>query len=332
MNVQTNQEDPLSILHTTKYVLEHAQHVSINEGQLDTLAQVVERRLNQGLESSEDNFGTTGTYEEDLQLVFLETCVNFCFWSESGEQNDQWFVEWPKDHVITSGWYSIKGAFQRAMAEGKPILDSHYLEQVTLADVHEIFRGHNNIDIPLLEHRHNNLKQAGNILSDKWDGQISNLIKAAHGDAIKVVELIIRDFPFFRDTANYHGHDVMLYKRAQIFAFDIHYVMDTYHQPPLDNLNQLTAFADYRLPQFMRHMGVLEYTTELAQQIDNYALIEQGSDEEIEIRAVTIWIVELLRQKLNKYSMGEIDNAIWLLSQDVKTKMNPHHRTYSIFY
>lgn len=100
----------------------------------------------------------------------------------------------------------------------------------------------------------------------------------------------------------------------------------------MKNIECLTAFSDYRLPQILREFSVIKYAKTLASKIDNYVLIPSGSCEEIEIRAATIWGVELIRQKLEKFPASKIDFALWLLSQGLPQKVKPHHRTYSIYY
>jgi hypothetical protein len=76
----------------------------------------------------------------------------------------------------------------------------------------------------------------------------------------------------------------------------------------------------------------LEYSNELAEKVDNYIELTHDSEEEIEIRAATIWGVELLRQIMPDLTAGEIDNTIWLLSQNLQNQAQPYHRTRTIFY
>ena len=44
-----------------------------------------------------------------------------------------------------------------------------------------------------------------------------------------------------------------------------------------------------------------------------------------------IEFIEFLKQKLKKFTSGDIDNALWLISQN-KSGVKPYHRTYSIYY
>lgn len=69
----------------------------------------------------------------------------------------------------------------------------------------------------------------------------------------------------------------------------------------------------------------------LAEKIDKMILIKPGSREELEIRAATVWVGELLAQQL-QLSAVTIDNIIWSLSQKLKGKIKPYHRTLTTNY
>lgn len=102
------------------------------------------------------------------------------------------------------------------------------------------------------------------------------------------------------------------------------------------NRFSLTAFADYKLPQVLRHIGVLRYTGDLSERVDRGILLESGSPEEVEIRANTLWAVELIRRKLresgNNLRAFEIDWILWNLGQEERFRAKPYHRTVTIFY
>lgn len=322
-------EDPLGVLGSTKKVLESAQLVSINPEKLDELAEKIAQRLEKGLESAADSFGTSGDWERDVQLIFVEDCVNFCFWSEKGKE--RWKIDW-KGKEFSGGWYTLEACFERALANNVPILDAEYLKNFGKKEAEEFFKPSNGVPIPLIEKRIENLNEAGRVLLEKYDGQFSNVLKAAEFDAVKLVKLVSEDFSSFCDVAMLNGESVYFLKRAQIVAFDIGYLNRNNFDKNLTNVDKLTAFADYKIPQMLRMFGVLEYSPELAEKVDNMQLIPSGSQEEVEIRSGCVWGIELIRQKLKKYSAGEIDNALWLLSQHPDTQEKPYHRTYSIYY
>ena len=101
-------------------------------------------------------------------------------------------------------------------------------------------------------------------------------------------------------------------------------------------MDKLTSFADYKLPQVLRHLGVLHYAPALARRVDQKELIDPGSPEEVEIRASTIWAVELIRQELAHsgkiLKAFEIDWILWHMGQDLEFRVKPYHRTVTVFY
>jgi len=208
------------------------------------------------------------------------------------------------------------------MADNIPITNADYLEKLSFEQAKNIFRPSNGIQIPLLEKRHEALVEAGKVLNEKFDGHFYNLIKQSDFDAVEITRKTFENFKSFNDS--YSG--VNFYKCAQLNAFDIAQVPGI----NITNTDKLTAMADYKLPQLLRFMGVLEYSDSLAKKIDNCELIDAGSREEIEIRSATVWAVELVSQKLG-ISAGLADRAIWWLSRELDIKQL-YHRSYSTYY
>ena len=100
-------------------------------------------------------------------------------------------------------------------------------------------------------------------------------------------------------------------------------------------------FADYRVPQILRHLGIMEYSEELAQKIDNKVELSYSSEEEVEIRAATITAVDLIAEVIRKegppmtnhikYSY-EVDWLLWQMGEKTLNELKEHHRVLSIFY
>jgi hypothetical protein len=101
-------------------------------------------------------------------------------------------------------------------------------------------------------------------------------------------------------------------------------------------MDKLTAFADYKLPQVLRQLGILTYSLKLTHKVDNRILLFPGSVEEIEIRANTIWAVEVIRQQIEQLGRSlkafEIDWLLWNMGQEDTYRTKPYHRTKTIFY
>ena len=200
-----------------------------------------------------------------------------------------------------------------------------------------------------------------------YNGNLLQFISQAKSSAVELVRLITATFPGFRDEAVYKGHHIRFYKRAQILVGDLWAAYGRLTCTSVDSLStippeqqpftfydmdQLTCFADYRIPQLLRMEGVIEYSPKLANTIDTYQELLPSSEEEIEIRASTVIVVEKIRQKLNRLlhhqqqkdvssspsttslllTSVEIDWYLWQEGEERKDNLLPHHRVNTIFY
>ena len=57
-------------------------------------------------------------------------------------------------------------------------------------------------------------------------------------------------------------------------------------------------FADYRVPQILRHIGVLSYSDELAQLIDSETELAYSGKLEVELRAATVVTVDSILSRI----------------------------------
>lgn len=61
------------------------------------------------------------------------------------------------------------------------------------------------------------------------------------------------------------GKRISFYKRAQILVADFWGVMEARGQGDIINMDWLTMFADYRVPQALVYLGALRYSDTLMQ-------------------------------------------------------------------
>ncbi len=279
-----------------------------------------------------------------VNWLLLLDALNFCFWAEKDQP--RWSISYKGETL--NGYWAEAAALTRAIEEGYTLWDARYLSDISSADLAAIFRGAPSlatnaaspsapaVEIPLFEQRLVNAREAGRVLLERFDGQFAHVIEEAAGSAVRLALLLVEHFPSFRDVASFRGQDVRFFKRAQICAADLHAAFGGQHWGAFTDLDQLTIFADYKLPQLLRHCGVLEYHPALADRIDREELLEPGGEEEVQIRAATIWACELLRQTISAAASeletaADIDAQLWLLSQHIPN-MRPYHRVRTIYY
>lgn len=118
----------------------------------------------------------------------------------------------------------------------------------------------------------------------------------------------------FRDHSLYKGHQVFLYKRAQIFVADLWGAFKGEGYGHFYDISSVTIFADYIVPAVLRNLGVLRYSSDLSTSVDSKQEICSGSEEEVEIRACCIHAVEKMKELLEtKYKKQVCQTVVLLL-------------------
>jgi hypothetical protein len=313
------------VLTTTRRVVEQSRYVHIDESALASLAPGLSRRLKrpewdgQGLPVDET--------ERTANLLLVLDALNFSFWGDPRWQVGQ-------DGDVVNGYRALVACLARAVREGVPIADAHYLATMSAGDLAHVLRGENSI--PWLDRRLENLHEVGEALLRRHDGSFARAIESCGGSAVRLVKLVVDTFLSFEDVADHSGGEVRFYKRAQILAADLHGAFKGESWGRFGDLDQLTAFADYKLPQILRHMGILVYLPSLAQKIEARFLLPASSREEVEIRANTIWAVELLRRALARHGGDlrafELDWWLWGEAQRFGPTDDPYHLTRTVYY
>jgi hypothetical protein len=325
-------DDALGVLSSTLPVVQHARQVRLDLERVEALAA---RWAAEGWSVPawySDLHFYDGT-ERTLNWMLLTDAMNFCFWAEAGQP--RWAVEYRGQ--VYDGYMAEAASLMRAIDEGRPLWDAAYLAELSETELRTIFRPAPGApEIPLFAERLGNAREVGHVLLEKYNGQCARMVEAVGGNAVLLAQRIVQDFVSFNDVASYDGAEVRFYKRAQICVSDIHGIFGGQRWGNLTGLDQLTIFADYKLPQLLRREDVLIYAPDLAERIDRMELLPEGSQEEVEIRAATVWAGEVLRRALGARGIQaratEIDYRLWVLSQTKSPDDRPYHRTRTIYY
>jgi hypothetical protein len=339
---QLEQPDRLGVLTSTREVVLRARLVRIEPESIRRLAGQLTRSQNteagtrQILSTPEwpERYHFFDGTERTVNWILLLDALNFCFWAEKGQA--RWQVTY-QDEAL-NGYWAEAAALRRAVEEGRPLWDARYLSNMNHQELAAIFRGSSpdGPAIPLFEERLRAAREVGQVLLERFGGQFSHLVEQMGQSGVELALALARNFTSFRDVATYNNQEVRFLKRAQICVADLAGAFKGQSWGTFTDLDQLTIFADYKLPQVLRHYGALIYTPELAGAVDRQELLAAGGAEEREIRAATVWAGELLRRELTRIverpvSAAEVDMLLWHLGQDAG-EMRPYHRVRTIFY
>lgn len=337
LDLTIEQPDPIGVLATTAPVVAAARAVRIVPEAITRVATALAARSSgDGLPVPpwDKHYHWNDDRGRAVNVTLLLDALNFCFWADPGET--RWTLTYEEEDL--DGYWALAASLKRAIeVDGCPLWDADFLQQIGEDDAESIFHpaGASSGRIPMFGARVANIREVGRVLCERYDGWFGAVIEASGGSAPDLVRRVVADFPSFDDVARYAGQEVRLYKRAQILVSDLYGAFDGRGWGELHDLERLTAFADYKVPQILRAEGILEYSPALAARIDAREAITPESPEEVEIRAATVWGVELLRRALSAQGVTarafELDWYLWTLAQG-RGGMAPYHRTRTVFY
>ena len=288
------------VLESAEFIVNNASDVWVEQRGVDSAAEWLAALHSQGAFSlkrwrQENPLHFQEMSDDCVQWVFLVDCLNFSFWS-SHPDGLLFAVDFAG--ALHTGYWSLPAALNRALAEGVPLLSAEYLRDLTLAQLARVFRSATAAEVPLLEERLAVLRETGAVLCDRFGGLFSNVLLAAGGSALRLVELVAQHFPHFADAALFQGRRVLIAKRAQILAADLWAAFEGQGWGAFGDIDQITMFADYRVPQVLQHLGMLRYSDGLLETLRRGEMLPPGSSLEVQIRGASIWAVELLRRRL----------------------------------
>jgi len=271
--------------------------------------------------------------------IFVLDTLNFSFWTKTGEK--KWRVNGE------TGYFAFCAAVSRAIDEEKPMWDPKYYSRITQQDAEIIFRGDDDVVIPLIHDRIKGLHEAGKILLEKYKGTFVECIESCKGSAEKLLQLIVKEFESYRDEADYEGHRISIYKRAQILIGDIWACYEGRGLGEFHDIDSIAMFADYRIPQVLVHYGTIHYSDSLMKKLRSDEPLKQGSKEEVEIRACSIEAVEQVCDEVRRLiaddskldlnpstHVNAIDHYLWEYRREYAQELEhiPFHKTRTIYY
>lgn len=297
----------LKHLQNIEFVVENSKHVKINESKVESVREI--------MKADKTNYWTkycpaqfTDLAKEDLlKILWLFNSTSFSYWKDK-----PWIVDY-KGNTSERGSWSNFLAIKRAMDEETPILDIRYQAEISNEELAHIYRA--NEEIPMLETRADFIRENAQVLIEKYQGNILNLIEDANYDAVALTKSLIDKFKSFEDSSVYKGRKVTFNKRAQLFSADVHYLIHS-----LSKIEELSGCADYKIPTPLEHYGVFEFSKKLKEKFENKQLIT-NQNIITEVRANELVAMELIAG--NDYIAMESNNFLWINWQNIpKEKQN----------
>lgn len=293
------------------YVSENSKDVKINYEVVDDFLKEVKEP---SFWLADNPFGVLEMNIEDIVnfLLVLHTIGDYCFWGDP-----KWEIR--VDDKVLYGTFAIMHVVIQRFKKDKSF-------KMSFEEFKKLLEG--NIEIPLLKERYEELEVMNNFLDNR---SFYNMIKDIRDDKC-LFDFIIDNLPYFKDERVYKNKTIYFYKRAQLLTSDILHIRALVENVDV-HYNNLVGCADYKIPQIMNSLGMIQYSELLNEKIANKEEIAEGSTLEIEIRANSLVVIDYIYRKLNKkFERMDINDILWLKSQDKKKINKNYHRTKTVNY
>jgi hypothetical protein len=271
---------------------------------------------------------------ETIDFILTTSCIDTAFTD---------FTNHIKFEVEYAGkkWSDSDALFacmKRALDLGIPVLDGSFLANIERSEMEKIFAA--NIELPMLDEKTEIWRQVGETLLARYGGQFRKFVAACsprlYDGGKGLVERLVTEFPRFNDVSSYEGFTVKFYKLPQLAIWFLYCSLGKSGKFRVEDLDKMTAFADYIVPVALRLHGMVSYSEELEQAINTHQMIARDSSWEIEIRAHCIYATALLAEEINKLRapgqralVPQIDARLWT---HFHTTSWSHHLTRTIMY
>lgn len=282
--------------------------------------------------------------ELTISYILVLDALNFCFWPLASYEYAELASSLKRviqmDHKAFSA-QRLLNLTPAELASWLQPLSPNQVQQLRAGGSVTVFSEGNaqHLPIPLIDARCRALNEMGAALLTHFDGFATKFVASANHSGASLVALLTAHFPTFRDHAvdPFTGAQCFFYKRAQICVADLWgaYFGRSYGQ--FDDISDLTCFADYRLPQLLSNIGIMNYSAELKQLIESGTQILAGSVVELSIRAHTVQAVQAMRDAVKRITGESIlsiqmDWILWERGEAQLSSLPPHHRTLTVYY
>jgi hypothetical protein len=292
------------LLRRSQATLRRAPQVRLDRPELEALSSRVTRALPSWEWNLPPELRGKGDPSEAAYVFFVQAALNYCYWTLHDGRVEPW-----RDGARTMVQRTLDlyagGAFPGLHLPARDVPRA-LAPQVA--------------DMPLAPSR---LQALADVSRPEDLRRILASARTASGLRLDVAlaARLAACFPSFQDP---------FLKRAQLFLGMLAGYLESQQVPvQLD----LTAYADYAVPQALRHLGVLEYAPALAAAVDGQRLIPAGSADELAIRSATLAACAELAS-LGGTSDAAVDAWLWTLSQtpSFAASAKPFHLTRTTAY
>jgi len=242
------------VLSSLNPVIENLQTINLN---LDQIMNVADWIAYEDFPPPEQNISKNNP-DEFIRTTMLINTLNFAFTDFENSTK----YEIIREGKVLSDSEAMFVQIQEAISSGVQLYDGNVLSDLDEKQLKNIFKG--NIEMPMMSERLDILLNVGAKLSDDYKGDWMNFINAGpkklYDNGEGLIERLISEFPRFDDTSQYdEKYNIHFYKLAQLAFWGIHAELAGTGDFYIEDMQSMSAFADYIVPVALEVMKIVEY-------------------------------------------------------------------------
>uniref|UniRef100_A0A7E4UYP1 Queuosine 5'-phosphate N-glycosylase/hydrolase n=1 Tax=Panagrellus redivivus TaxID=6233 RepID=A0A7E4UYP1_PANRE len=269
------------------------------------------------------------TTPEKFNWFFLMDLINFHFFYDNYDP----YVVKLQDKSYVGSMAGAAAINRWLLQHSSRVIAPLFLGLARPEFIKDIFKAENGEDIPLIEERikmiHETYTNMLNLKTNFYEASLNRKF-----DPKAMVDFLVTNFEHFRDFGQFGSTQIAFHKRAQLLVKDVltNCAADIKQLGFTIKMDYLSVFADYRIPQVLRHYGLIKYTDELNSAIAAGPLTDPTM--EVEIRAITLAACDRLSQIMGIPS-AELDTLLWKKRRVIGPSLDeryPFHRYRTTAY
>lgn len=275
--------DELEIL---EYVNKNSKYVSVNKEKIIPFLNSIENvKYHYWLDREKIGFSE----KEFIIFAFICETMNFCFWG-----NRNWKVYYAGKEYI--GSEALFYAILKEIKLNNVFLEIDSLKNVSKSYFKKILSSKGELPI-LMSKRFKLFKETVRIIEKKKNKFFDEIFSIKTDK--ELLEYIISNFKHFDDKSKFKGKVIHFNKKATLLVNDLFHGSETIRKN-IKTVKNLSAGADYAIPKILKDKNILVYDKKLLNIINKKKMIYHNSRMEIEIRANTLYVLELMKKNYSR--------------------------------
>ncbi|CDW60055.1 DUF2419 domain containing protein [Trichuris trichiura] len=204
---------------STWIVAEAARHAELCMHKFDAVADKLVSKFKQGWlrDDPRKPFGLPLHVFNDVELPlrqslnrwFIVCSMSFSFWRPFLPGIRKYYIKDPHGHSW-KGAKALMVCFNDLLRCGCA-LNAMAWSIMPFSVFRFIIRSRNCAEPPMMEERWNCMREVSTVLLEKFDGEFYNCVLKSESDPLKLLSLVLENFPCYRDHTEYVGHKSYLF-------------------------------------------------------------------------------------------------------------------------